>query len=148
MQLFSATNRAFLGFASSAALSSNNSHVQLWNPVGSDVLVGMRGVVFTVDVVAAVTLRHSTAALTTLIGPGQSHLFSFGAGGAAELRSQTNGSLLGTELSRARIGADSRHDFIYAEDELLLPEGFGVILAPAAQNTAAFASFKWREYPA
>lgn len=138
--------RAGRAFASGALIgptAANNSHVQLFNPAGSQITVIVRSVIGGPSANDLMLFRTHNTALTTLVGNGV-NLLSGGAAGVAEVRTLDNAIVLGTGFGSFRaLANDSKQvgpDWII---ELGASEGLAT--SPATLNVGNATTFFWLE---
>lgn len=137
------TGRAFTLGASLGPTAANNSHVQLFNPVASGIVVLVRVVICGPTVNDLILLRQHNTALTTLTGNGI-NLLSGAAASVAEVRTLDNAGLLGTNMGGFRVLANSSQQF--GPDWLFeLGAGEGLAIVPFTVNNGCAASFAWLE---
>jgi len=134
---------AFYAYARSNAVAVNNSHVQIYNPVGS----GIQLLIHTAFIAVATTddievLRFDTE-LTSDVGAGV-NMFLGGAAANGHIRRQTNATILGTTLGVFQIIADISHSFLTPWSFELTP-GQGLQFVPQTQNLAMDVNFTWIE---
>lgn len=127
-----------------AAVAATYGHVQVWNPVasGKTVVVSQAHIVEDTGSRVFELMQYNTA-LTTLVGT----FFNVANGGSnstAELRSQTNGAALGTNMLRKfstpGIGTimDDRFD--------VLSPGEGLLIRPTVQNIGLNIAYRIWEF--
>ena len=135
--------RAFSGETSLAASVGNNSHLQLFNPVGSGITIVVKRIVTTPLADQSVEVRQHNTALTTL-GMNGINLLSGGAAAIGEVRSQQNASRLGTRFRQLSLLANVPFDF--AKDwDIELGAGEGVQLIGASTNVGIIGFYEWSE---
>lgn len=134
---------AFHGVNNSAALAANNSHVQLFNPVGSSVVVFLDDLTVGGILPLIVRVTQHTTALTFSLTAGLNKNIG-GTAPVAELRNQQTSGFLGTEFANIDLGPALRQraGIIFP---VQLDAGQGVVVVPTTQNVGLFVSWEWRE---
>lgn len=135
--------RAFSLEGLQAAVSGQNSHIQLWNPDASGITTIVRYLGGNVGASSSISILHYNTALTTLIGNGR-NLLAGGADSVSELRSQTNIGVLGTEFEEFSIG-DTNFRVLVDDWHTELGAGEGVLLALQVANIALRGLFRYIE---
>ncbi len=133
----------FHGRTNSAALAANESHVQLFNPVGSAITVLVDRATVISTVAQVIRLTHHNTALTFSLDAGLNKDIG-GAAPVGQLRTQQQSGFLGTEALQVITDQSGYRDFgiIFP---ILLGAGEGVLLVPTTQNVGLFVMYEWRE---
>lgn len=126
--------------------ASNYSHVQLFNPAGSNIFLRLIRIFLHIDTNnGIVQLKHSAAALSTLaLAP--VNMNNFGAPGVGVVRQENNVAKLGTIFCDI-IGMDvNDKQQINLKPGFILNEGSGLTAAPNIVNTGLLCTFIWEEF--
>lgn len=136
--------QAFIGGHFVSGTGSQYTHIQLFNPGGSGVIVFVFSIVGNPDTAAHVQLRSHNTALTTL----SAQRVNKNMGGAApvcEVRHQTNASLLGTLITPSGpLPLDTPYRFLVG-DPIVLGAGEGVLTVPGIVNVGSLGAYEWIE---
>lgn len=126
------------------AVAGQYAHAQLWNPVGSGKHLVVRSIVASAGAAAGVVLNgYMSTQLTTLVKNAASKYVAAPVS-ASELRSQSSATLLFTGMGSIEAQANQGGEMLRAAP-LILPEGYGVAVAPYQVNTALSAQFEFEE---
>ncbi|OJB11572.1 hypothetical protein [Burkholderia ubonensis] len=139
-------NAAFTGNGVQAAVASQFSRVQLWNPANS----GMRAVVESVSihVPAGLTaaLYYVTAAITTLEEVGQSKLAG-GAPAKCSIYIDSNASAPAFPLLMQIAAPANSTTMFQPKEPFVLPPGYGLEIYSSTLNAMLGGNFEWYEEP-
>lgn len=139
--------KAGRGFAKSTEIAAGGAgifaHAQVFNPVGSAIIVYVDRLHFWSDVNARFDVGLYNAALTT--GFGSLNRDSGGAAGVAELRGQSNNPQLGIYgLWSGRVLGNTPYTLTFPTP-YRLSAGEGLIVSTSAANLLLGAGAQWRE---
>lgn len=137
--------RGFFGGVDRLPAVGEFAHVQLFNPVTSSVVVGVRRVLVTFDATTVMELREDNVARATLDRRGAA-VASNGQLSAAELRSASLAAQQGTILTLLRVGTLAGIPLTETYLKLLGP-GDGLTVVPGAVTFRAVIHFEWVEVP-
>ncbi len=134
--------RACFGYSGQSGAASNNSHVQLFNPAGSGVMLHVEAALVSIGSAGNADLRYHDTELSTA---GSNESFRdrrIGGRPVGRTSAQNNGSALGTSLATLALpGTES----IQVPVDVLLDEGQGILFLAASQNISVTCLWYWQE---
>lgn len=136
-------NSAFMGAVGKTLLAANNTHVQLWNPVGSGKNVIVKAYSVGATSPGGINLGFNTAALATLQNQGVSKMGG-GAAAAAQLRAENS-------TTNYFVGSTSDSFYVQAvvsiqrvlQEPLVIAPGRGFVASVGAVDLTCV--FEWVE---
>ncbi len=134
---------AFQGIFSVGALAANISHAQIYNPSGSGITVIVDGIVISSNAVGSLEIASYATELTTSAGAWANTLFG-GAAGSGIIRTQQNGSALGTIVGVNYMAALAPWE-IWFRYPVQLQESNGLIVRQGGANAAVVGTIYGRE---
>lgn len=138
----------------SGALALNTSHVQLFNPIASNLLIVVQSIRITTAIGnGGVVLSEHGTALTNLDRNGRNK-FIGAAPAIGEVRNQQQVAPLGTIImalerddAQGLTGAPIDLIFDANEDPMIIPEGNGILVRTLTLDEQIRAYFQWVEVP-
>jgi len=121
------------------------SHIQLFNPAASGVIVITRYAVFATGAGAALEVHTWNTAAVNLSGTGV-NLLNGGAGSAARVRWEDNAARQGTSFLSVLVAASDARN-ILPDWICELDAGEGLTVVPNATNVRLIGGFFWIELP-
>ena len=135
--------RAFVFHGTLGPSAGNNSHIQLFNPAASGVIVIPVYCAARVSVEGPAFISQHNVQLATDVGAGV-NLLSGGAASAAHLRSNNNAGVLGTTIERLYLLANTWVT-VLENWHMEMDAGEGILFAPNNVNVQVDITFRWIE---
>ncbi len=135
--------RAFTRGHVLGASVGNYPHIQLFNPVGSGIIIIVHRILVNVEATEGLRLNIHNTAITTDQGKGTNLLIG-GDAAIGEVRSQDNAAQLGTLLWRIQVLASSPLDIV-KDWYLELGAGEGILVQTHLVNRALYVAYDWSE---
>ncbi len=138
-------SNAFQRSGGQAGAAANNTHVQLKNPAASGKTVYVDEIIYEGNGTSqTVSVNTFDTDLTTDLGAVLNRYLGQAAG-VAHVRSQNNGSILGSAIEDAVVPANTPYAFLF-DPPLRLDAGKGILIVGNTQNLTVTGVFKTREY--
>lgn len=141
-------NSAFGACATSAAVASQYSRVQLWNPANSGVRLVLEAITLNGGAsTEGVALVFNTAALATQASAGVSKRAAGAASAASTLRTDSTAAVFsGTQILAQVVAANTVVPYKFSEPIVIDP-GHGLLAWGGTANDSLGVSFEWYEEP-
>lgn len=140
--------RAFIAATQTGPVAGQYSHVQLWNPAASGVLVILTGIDTFVDAVAKTyyQFRRHNVAMAGFFGSGFNKYLG-GVVSSATIQIESNAVLLGTTMffKERILEAGNFKQIFKLTDPIMIPAGYGLASVPSTVNVENSTIFEWIE---
>ena len=135
---------AFIGYVGIAADAANYSHVQVWNPAGSDKNLVLEKMTIGTNITAGIGVKYPAAALLFLKDFGFSKLLGE-AQGIGQLRYGAEALVIGgSEIFSCDMSGGQPFPYEFTEP-LIIPPGRSMTVYANPVNVRLTANFEWYE---
>lgn len=136
---------AFMGGVQCGTTAGQNSHVQIWNPLGSGKNVIVESITYSSNSNGGILFRTGNVAAANMLGNGVSKLAGGAVASVAQLRYQTNATGLGGgNMMIVGIAAAQFSTYTFKEP-VVVPPGQGLLVLQGTQAADVTGNFEWYE---